>query len=62
MNCGATDWTVSMITDCDKCNPDLSMERLETQQKCPHLRTEPSRIIGITKCLDCNLVGVGMFD
>lgn len=61
MNCGATDWSISMITDCDKCNPDLSIERLQKQDKCPHEHIEPSRIIGMSKCLDCGLVGVELF-
>jgi len=47
-----------MITDCDQCNPDLSIERLEKQQNCPHKHTEPSNIIGFFKCLDCGLIEV----
>lgn len=57
LNCGATDWTVTMITDCDKCNPDLSLERFHKQMECPHKNQEESRIIGMMKCLDCGLLG-----
>lgn len=55
--CGSTEWTISMITDCDQCNPDLSIERLEKQQNCPHKNTEASNIIGFFKCLDCGFIG-----
>jgi len=61
MNCGSTEWTVSMVTDCDKCNPDLSIKRLQKQMECHHKNTKPSNIIDMSKCLDCGLVGVELF-
>jgi len=60
-NCGATDWMVTMFTDCDKCNPDLSIERMMKQDGCPHKNQIPSRIIGMMKCEDCGMVGCNVF-
>jgi len=60
-NCGSTDWSVTDINFCDNCDPMLNPERLDQQLKCPHEHTTESRIFGISKCLDCGLVGVELF-
>lgn len=61
MNCGSTEYIISMITDCDKCNPDLSIERFIKMDDCKHENQKPSNIIGINKCLDCGMVGCNVF-
>ncbi len=60
-NCGATDYIVTMVTDCDKCNPDLSLNRIDEQMNCPHKNQIPSRIVGFMKCEDCGMVGCNIF-
>lgn len=60
--CGSTEWIISMITDCDQCNPDLSMERLDKMMSCKHEHREPSRIIGTTNCLDCGMCGIELIE
>lgn len=62
LRCGSINWIVSMITDCDQCNPDLSIDRLEKMGKCKHEHREPSRIIGCTNCLDCGMVGIEIIE
>lgn len=62
MKCGSTDWVVSMVTDCDKCNPDLDMKRLEKMMDCKHEHRVPSRIIGTTNCTDCGMCAVELIE
>jgi hypothetical protein len=49
------------MISCDKCNPDLDMERFEKMDECEHKNQVDSRIIGMKKCLDCGMVGCNVF-
>lgn len=60
-NCGSIEWCVTDFSFCDICDPMLNPDRLDEQMKCPHKNRTESRIMGLSKCLDCGLVGVEIF-
>lgn len=60
--CGSVEWTITDCLSCDKCNPDLDMDRLVNMFDCKHEHREPSRIVGCTNCLDCGMAGIELIE
>ena len=61
--CGALDWCIiDLGNGCDKCNPQLDMDRLVKMFECKHEHRTESRIVGCTNCLDCGMAGIELIE